>query len=242
MDLPQLRSRYEQHYAALTNSHEATKAAHLAVGGDFVAVGALEYYALKAHGLRPDHLVVDIGCGTGRLALQLAERGHERYAGFDIIASAVSYAREACGRPEWEFGVTDGLRIPFLDSVADFACFFSVFTHVAHEHTYLYLEEARRLLRPGGLVVFTFLEFGISSHWVQFESAVRNFGLNREPIVFLDRDAIVRFAQQLGYEVLALVDGDKPTFPIDEEIISAGDVVMKGRGYLGQSLGVLRKL
>ena len=97
------------------------------------------------------------------------------------------------------------------------------------------------MLRPGGLVVFTFLEFGIPSHWAQFESAVRGFGLNREPIVFLDRNAIVRIAEQLGYEVLALVDGAKPTFPIDEEIITAGGVVMQGRGYLGQSLSVLRK-
>lgn len=241
MDLTQLRDRYDQHYAALTNRHEATQAAHLAVGGDFVSVGALEYYALKAHGLRPDHLVVDIGCGTGRLAVQLAERGHERYAGFDIMAPAVRYACEGCNRPDWEFGVTDGLCIPVPDSAADFACFFSVFTHVAHEHTYLYLEEARRLLRPGGLVVFTFLEFGIPSHWAQFESAVRGFGLNREPIVFLDRHAIGRFAEQLGYDVLALVDGDKPTFPIDEEIITAGGVVMRGRGFLGQSLSVLRK-
>lgn len=157
------------------------------------------------------------------------------------MASAASYARKTCGRPDWEFGVTDGLRIPVLDSTADFACFFSVFTHVAHEHTYLYLEEARRLLRPGGLVVFTFLEFGIPSHWAQFESAVRCFGLDREPIVFLDRNAIVRIAEQLGYEVLALVDGDKPTFPIDEEIVTAGGLVMQGRGYLGQSLSVLRK-
>jgi SAM-dependent methyltransferase len=242
MDLKQLHTRYEKHYATLGDSHQPEQAAQLAVGGDFEAIGALEFFALKAHGLSSEHFVVDIGCGTGRLACQLARRGHQRYAGFDIMGSAVAHARDGCERPDWAFGVTDGLHIAVPDGVADFACFFSVFTHVTHEHTYLYLKEAHRLLKPGGLVVFSFLEFLLPAHWAEFEQAAIHFGLNSVPVVFLDRQAITRFAFHLGYEVLVLVDGDKPTFPIDEDIILADGQMMKGRGFLGQSLGVLRKL
>lgn len=242
MDLKQLHASYENHYAALAGNHQPLQAAQLAVGGDFDAIGALEFYAVKAHGLVPENFVVDIGCGTGRLACQLARRGHQRYAGFDIVGSAVAHARAGCKRPDWEFGLTDGLHISLGDGVADFACFFSVFTHVTHEHTYLYLKEARRLLKTGALVVFTFLEFSIASHWAVFEQVTLHFGATPVPVIFLDRHAITRFAADLGYEVLALVDGDKPTFPIDEEITTVDGRVMKGRGYLGQSLGVLRKL
>lgn len=242
MDLKQLHTRYEKHYATLGENHLPLRAAQLAVGGDFEPIGALEFYALKAHGLSSEHFVVDIGCGTGRLAYQLARRGHRHYAGFDIMGSALAHARDGCERPDWKFGLTDGLHITVPDAVADFACFFSVFTHLTHEHTYLYLKEARRLLKTGGKVVFTFLEFSIPSHWTEFEQATSRFGVNSVPVIFLDRHAITRFASDLGYEVSALVDGDKPAFPIEEEIIYAYGQVMRGRGFLGQSLGVLRKL
>ena len=43
-----------------------------AIGGDFVAVGKLEYHLLCSLGLSDGHLVVDVGCGSGRLACQLA--------------------------------------------------------------------------------------------------------------------------------------------------------------------------
>lgn len=240
LDLEQLRSRYIKHYADLQEGRSPEQAAELAVGGDFQPVGTLEYYVLKAHGLTPQDLVVDIGCGTGRLACQLERRGHMRYAGFDIIASAAEVARSLCQRPDWTFGETDGLRIPVADGVADMACFFSVFTHIGHEHTYLYLRETSRLLRKGGRVVFSFLEFGIPSHWTQFEAAVQHFGQGAEPIVFLDRHAIAQFASYLGYEVVEIMDGDKLTIPLEEDVVWNGRV-MHERGMLGQSLAVLRK-
>ena len=241
MSLEQLRHRYDQHYASLLDGARPAVAERV-VGGDFEAVGALEFYALKAHGLQPDHLVVDVGCGTGRLACQLVRRGHQRYVGFDLVPAAVDYARNLCGRPDWRFAACDGLQIDVPDEQADFVCFFSVFTHIAHEHTYLYFREARRVLKSGGLVVFSFLEFSIATHWAQFDAAVQGFGTNSEPIVFLDRTAIRGFAMRLGFEVLAIVDGDVPTFPIDEDIVASDGRRMQGRGYLGQSLAVLRKL
>jgi SAM-dependent methyltransferase len=240
-ELQRLRAAYDRHYESIAGVNTRTAAAELAVGGDFEAIGALEYYALKAHGMTCDDLVVDVGCGTGRLSSQLARRGHRRYAGFDILESAVNYSRVLCGRPDWQFDVTDGLRIGVSDGLADIVCFFSVFTHITHEHTYLYLKEAARLLRKGGIVVMSFLEFGIPIHWAQFESAVRQFGTGAAPVVFLDRIAISRFAEALDFDVLGLVDGDVPTFPIGEEIPLADGRVMKQLGHLGQSLGILRK-
>ena len=35
---------------------------------------------------------------------------------------------------------------------------FSVFTHLLHEESFIYLEDFKRVLKPGGSVVFSFLE------------------------------------------------------------------------------------
>jgi 2-polyprenyl-3-methyl-5-hydroxy-6-metoxy-1,4-benzoquinol methylase len=48
------------------------EALRLAVGGESEAVGKLEYYLLRSLGLTTGPLVVDVGCGSGRLAQQLA--------------------------------------------------------------------------------------------------------------------------------------------------------------------------
>ncbi|MDB6095101.1 MAG: methyltransferase domain protein [Verrucomicrobia bacterium] len=241
MSLQTLLDRYKNHYAAIAGQHSHDDAAALAVGGEFYTIGALEYYLLKAHGLNESTHVVDIGCGTGRLAAQLASRKHPHYSGFDIMESAVSYARDLCQMPAWKFGVTAGLKVDVPTGTGDMACFFSVFTHITHEHTFLYLKEAARLLKPGGLVIFTYLEFAVHSHWDAFAKAVNNFGKDAEPVVFLDCAGITQFANHLDFEVLALVDGDKPTFAIEEELILGPCVIMKDRGNLGQSIAILRK-
>lgn len=45
-----------------------------AVGGESITVGKLECAPLRALGLADDAFVVDVGGGSGRLALQLAAR------------------------------------------------------------------------------------------------------------------------------------------------------------------------
>jgi len=59
------------------------EALRLAVGGESEAVGKLEYSLLRSLGLTTGHLVVDIGCGSGRLAQQLAPDKGIRYIGTD---------------------------------------------------------------------------------------------------------------------------------------------------------------
>ncbi|HEX3730148.1 MAG TPA: hypothetical protein VHV47_10110, partial [Opitutaceae bacterium] len=58
---------------------------------------------------------------------------------------------------------------------------------------------------------------------------------------FIDRFAIAEFSRALGYEILTLQDGDKPTVPIEETIRWENGAEMKGMGNLGQSICVLKK-
>ncbi len=52
-----------------------------AVGGDFFTVGILEFELLRSVGLPENATVVDVGCGSGRLAVQLAGMSGIHYIG-----------------------------------------------------------------------------------------------------------------------------------------------------------------
>src|SRR5208283_708236 len=78
------------------------------VGGDFEAVGRLEFEFLKMVGLKPECSVIDVGCGSGRLAKQLAPWLQGAYLGTDILAPLLERARGLCARPDWRFEQTDG--------------------------------------------------------------------------------------------------------------------------------------
>jgi 2-polyprenyl-3-methyl-5-hydroxy-6-metoxy-1,4-benzoquinol methylase len=78
------------------------EAMRLAVGGEFDAVGKLEYYLLRSLGLSSGHLVIDVGCGSGRLARQLASDTSIRYVGTDVVPRLLEAARtEMIGNSVW---------------------------------------------------------------------------------------------------------------------------------------------
>lgn len=212
-----------------------------AVGGDFAAVGELEFNLLKSLGLAPQSAVVDVGCGSGRLACQLAPWLQGNYVGTDILPSLLEHAREHAGRSDWSFQQTNGLTIPVPDDWADFVCFFSVMTHITHEETWTYLLESKRVLKPGGLIVCSFLEFRIRSHWWIFKNTYADKSPDKILNQFLSRDAFEAFAFNAALDVVAFHDGDKPHIPLNKDILWENGVRMTGSGNLGQSVCVLRK-
>jgi len=232
---------YHDHVARLQREIAGDEALMRAVGGDFIPAGKLEYCLLRALGLDDGAFVIDVGCGSGRLACQLAARQGLRYLGTDVVASLLECAQRLSRRPDWTFRLTDGAAIPSPDDTADWVCFFSVFTHLLHEDSYSYLAEARRVLKPGGRIVFSFLEFRIPYHWSVFEDSVAQRKTRQHLNQFMDRDGIHAWAGHLGLEVEQIADGDKPHIPIPEEIRFDHGAVMKDFGNLGQSVAVLRK-
>jgi SAM-dependent methyltransferase len=211
-----------------------------AVGGEFEAVGKLEYYLLRSLGLGEGHLVVDVGCGSGRLAHQLAPHKDIRYIGTDVVPRLVEGAQALTMRDDWEFIVVEDVHIPCADNVADFVAFFSVLTHTTHEESFKYIQEAARSLKVGGQVVMSFLEFRIPCHWETFLVSINTQagGLWNQ---FVDRDAISAWAAHSGLVVESFFDGDKGHIPIPEEIRWENGMCMKSLGNLGQSVAVLRK-
>ncbi len=237
---PDSRQNYHDHVARLQRGAARPEALRDAIGGEFIAVGMLEYSLLLSLGLADGQVVIDVGCGSGRLAYQLAPMRGLRYVGTDLVQDLLDYAHRIAARPDWSFSPTDGARIPAADGSADFVCFFSVFTHLPHERVFYYLQEARRVLKPGGRIIFTFLEFRIPCHWDIFEYSLQKMGRGLHLNQFMDRDGIKAWAEKLGLTVELLANGDKPHIPISSDIVWEDGRIMCGLGNFGQSVAVLR--
>jgi SAM-dependent methyltransferase len=129
---------------------------------------------LERCGLRPSSQLLEIGCGIGRLVYEIAGFLDEgRYAGFDISPEAIAWlnenyapalanfrfdlveVRNARYRPQAD-APAEGVRLPYDADEFDFACAFSVFTHMQLPDIEHYLGELRRVLEPGGRGVMTF--------------------------------------------------------------------------------------
>ena len=241
MKLPNFQTSYNKHTKQLVEQHSEGKAMSLAVGGDFEAVGSLEYFLLIQNGLQKQHNVVDVGCGSGRLAIQLRDFLGGEYVGTDVVPDLYQHAQKICDRPDWKFLSAPGLTVPVADNYADFICFFSVFTHLLHEESYKYLEEAKRVIKPGGKIIFSFLEFAIPSHWAIFQGNLADIGQDKVLNQFISRDAIAAWAEHLNLKVLEITDGDKPHIHLDRPVRWDNGTEMVNKGNLGQSVCVLTK-
>jgi ubiquinone/menaquinone biosynthesis C-methylase UbiE len=233
-------STYRAHLSGLQKKLSTDVAQQQAVGGHFDAVGKLERALLLQLGLKPEHQLIDVGCGSGRLASQLASMPGLRYLGTDVVPDMLDYARQTCKRDDWQFIPASGFRIPAADQSADFVCFFSVLTHLRHEDSYRYLRDAKRVLKPGGAIVFSFIEFALPLHWGLFEPLTTSDLPHHHVDQFVERDAIRAWAQHLELDVEALYDGDKPHIRFEGAITWDDGRVMLNEGNLGQSVAVLR--
>ena len=95
----------------------------------------------------PGRLTVDIGCGEGRVARDLAALGH-RVVAVDASATLVRFAREA--DPAGEYRVADAAALPLDDGAADLAMAFMSLQDV-HDMPGAVAEAARVLSRGGRL-------------------------------------------------------------------------------------------
>jgi SAM-dependent methyltransferase len=239
-----IRSSYPDWVTRLRRAAPAATDAEVmqrAIGGEFEAFGLMEKDLLVQYGLRPDGHVVDIGCGSGRLAWPLSSYLTGTYVGTDVVPELLEYARSLVHRPDWRFEVAVGTTIPEADGCADVVCFFSVFTHLLHEQSYAYLRDARRVLKPGGRAIFSFLEFSVPSHWSVFDVNLGSLEGDDPLNMFLSRDAIDAWANHLDLIVVAVHPGDQPHIELRQPVTLSDGSTVSGLGTMGQSVCVLQK-
>lgn len=144
--------------------------------GDFRAVGEqfLGHFR-DLGGLRRTDRVLDIGCGSGRMAAPLTvflDPSRGSYEGFDVTEAGVSWCRHAYQQhPNFRFrhaeiqsdlyelahGVAaEEYRFPYEDREFDFVLLASIFTHLMPAVVEHYLDEISRVLKPGGTCFATY--------------------------------------------------------------------------------------
>jgi len=221
------------------------RALEAAIGRYFDPVGVILRAFLVQNGLLPSHDLVDVGCGAGRLAKHLASYLTGRYLGTDVVPDLVDHARELAGRADWRFEAVRDFVIPEREGAADFVCFFSVFTHLDAADSYRYLAEAARVARPGGRIVFTFLEFAVGRHWQYFETALDPVRADAAPaIVFLSRDAIEAWAAHLPVTIEKIHAGDEAHVELPHPVVFPDGPTFERKatlGPIGQSVCILRR-
>jgi ubiquinone/menaquinone biosynthesis C-methylase UbiE len=209
--------------------------------GDYESMGRRQLGLLLMEDLKPGDTLLDFGCGTGRLAVHVIHRLGEggRYIGIDISKTMLAKARAMVGERipspscsiEFLHQTTPDFRL--ADKSIDMVCAFSVFTHMEHEDSYLYLQGVRRIIKDGGRFIYSCLPMELAAarrifkeqasldrveRWID----VRNVTTSRELM-----DAIARMA---GWEPISWYPGDQPCIRLPDS---------SEMGALGQSTCVL---
>lgn len=151
--------------------------------------------------------VFEIGCGGGINQPLYRADAVTAYAGLDPSAKGLDFTREAIAAKRWNADVRQGFgeAIPFPDE--SFDCAVCTFTLCSVEDPQRTLSELRRVLKPGGRLLF-------AEHGRAPDAAVRKWQDRIEPVW------------------KRLAGGCHLTRPVTASIEAAGfDPVMRGERY-----------
>lgn len=119
--------------------------------------------------------VFEIGCGGGLNQPLYTVEGITSYSGIDPSAKGLEFARAAAAAKGWKADIRDGYgeAIPFDD--ASFDCVVCTFTLCSVSDQVGTLGELRRILKPGGSLLF-------AEHGLAPDAAVRRWQERIEPV------------------------------------------------------------
>ena len=224
-----MRSDYKGTWTALS---ETLASAKMHVSGtedeatiETSGVGTSDFL-LKNVGINPTDVVLEIGCGIGRVGQCLAGRCR-RWIGADVsphmLAHAAARLREF---PNVEFVELSGYDLrPIADCSIDFVYCTVVFMHLESWDRYSYVEEAFRVLRPGGKLYVDNVDLCSDGGWAIFETH-RRFPLAQRPdhiTVCSTPQELQEYLKRAGFEAieshagseLISVWGRKPVWAAD---------------------------
>lgn len=199
---PHFVSDYVALVQKLIREHPLDEAMEIAIGGSYEVAGRSLLRILQACGLKDGMSVLDLGCGSGRVAHKLGLTfKHLDYTGIDIVQELLDYAKSKTPA-DYRFILHRELSLPVPDGSIDMFFAFSVFTHLLHEESFIYLADAWRAVKPGGSVVFSFLE--TRTNWPIFEGAISDSRHNAKKVhlnIVNERSQLQVWAERIGFVI-----------------------------------------
>ena len=193
--------------------------------------------------------LLDVGCGGGHL-LRAARGEGWRAVGTDLGHAACRAARETAAAP---IAQAEATALPFRDGVLDAVTLVNVLDHTAAARRTL--EEAARVLRPGGLLVLRVpngpVHATAARALARLGPLARRRGLDAFPVmhvVAFGRRSLVRLLTATGFEVMSVMNSGLAGAPDGragralgaalQGVASVAAAVSRGRWLLGPSLEV----
>jgi len=106
--------------------------------------------------LSAESRVLDFGCGCGRVLRYFHELlGTGTYYGTDIDEEAITWCQSHLSGVGTFLANQEWPPLPFEDGFFDFIFSISIFTHLPEVMQFAWLEELRRVTRPGGYLLLT---------------------------------------------------------------------------------------
>ena len=168
--------------------------------GDYIKQGEkfLSYFQELA-GLQPNHAVLDVGCGIGRMAVPLTKYLDKNgsYDGFDIVKSGIDWCKKhiSSRHPNFRFQYTglynqlyntsdkvdaSNFRFPYDGGKFDFVFLTSVFTHMMPAEVENYILEIGRVMKPGAKCLMSFFIVNCESEDLMIKQPTHmNFPINK---------------------------------------------------------------
>jgi SAM-dependent methyltransferase len=173
---PPSPARREQYKDVWTKLSETERSAKMHVGGfedeeTFEREGIrTKEHLLSSVGIQPDDVVVEIGCGVGRVGKQLAPLCR-KWIGCDVSPNMAALAVKRLAQfSNVELHEISGFDLePLPDESADVVYCTVVFMHLDEWDRYNYVVEAHRVLRPGGRIFIDNVDLCSDAGWDVFE-------------------------------------------------------------------------
>ena len=133
-------------------------------------------------GIRPEDVILEIGCGVGRVGRVLSPFVQE-WIGCDVSANMLRLAsRRLLGLPNTRLQEISGYDLqPIADASIDVVYTTVVFMHLEEWDRYNYVLEAKRVLKPGGRFYCDNVDLASARGWAVFEESRRAFKPSERP-------------------------------------------------------------
>lgn len=193
--------------------------------GDFKKTGEHYLSIFKEHcNLLPDHRVLDVGSGIGRIAIPLTKYLNQNgsYEGFDIVKRGIDWCEKniSIAYPNFKFTYIDlkndlynlktsksakDFVFPYQDNSFDLVVLTSVFTHMMPEDVENYTKEIYRVLKPNGRCLVTYFILNPESKSYMKTRSGLNFKYEFDNYSLIDKDvkeANIAFEEDYLIEII----------------------------------------